>query len=72
MTGLVPGAVPPFGEPILGFELFADGKVGAEHGRVALNAGSLTHSIVMATADWIAVAQPKHFAFAMDDSGSPK
>jgi Ala-tRNA(Pro) deacylase len=69
LTGLVPGAVPPFGEPILGFELFADDTVGAEHGRVAFNAGLLTHSMVMARADWEAVAQPKHFDFARADSG---
>jgi len=65
LTGLAPGSVPPFGEPILGFELFADEGVGAEHGRVAFNAGSLTHSIVMATADWEAVAQPGKFPFAV-------
>jgi prolyl-tRNA editing enzyme YbaK/EbsC (Cys-tRNA(Pro) deacylase) len=70
LTGLVPGSVPPFGEPILSFELFADEAVGAEHGRVAFNAGALNHSIVMATADWEAVAQPKKFAFAMADSGA--
>lgn len=64
LTGLVPGSVPPFGEPILPFELFADAAVGAAHGKVAFNAGSLTHSIVMAAANWVAVARPKRFAFA--------
>lgn len=64
LTGLVPGSVPPFGEPILPFELYADEAVGAEHGRVAFNAGSLSHSIVMAAADWWRVAQPKRFTFA--------
>jgi Ala-tRNA(Pro) deacylase len=63
LTGLVPGSVPPFGPPILRFELFADESVGAEHGRVAFNAGSLTHSIVMATADWWSVAKPGRFRF---------
>ena len=63
LTGLVPGSVPPFGPPILPFELFADETVGAEHGRVAFNAGSLTHSIVMVTEDWWSVAKPKRFRF---------
>jgi len=45
-TGLVPGAVPPFGEPILPFELFADLSIGAAHDKVAFNAGALTVSIV--------------------------
>jgi Ala-tRNA(Pro) deacylase len=64
LTGLVPGSVPPFGPPILPFELFADETVGAEHGRVAFNAGSLTHSIVMAAEDWWNVAEPKRLRFA--------
>jgi len=64
LTGLVPGSVPPFGEPILPFELFADVGVGLAHSRVAFNAGSLTDSVVMASADWERVAQPRRFAFA--------
>jgi Ala-tRNA(Pro) deacylase len=63
-TGLVPGAVPPFGPPILPFELFADVDVGVRHGRVAFNAGSLTDSIILSAADWERAAQPSRFAFA--------
>jgi prolyl-tRNA editing enzyme YbaK/EbsC (Cys-tRNA(Pro) deacylase) len=63
LTGLVPGSVPPFGAPILPFELFADTAVGTAYGRVAFNAGSLTHSIIMSAADWVAIAQPKRFQF---------
>jgi len=63
-TGLVPGSVPPFGEPILPFELWADVAVGAEHGRVAFNAGLLTDSIIVATADWERAARPQRFAFS--------
>jgi prolyl-tRNA editing enzyme YbaK/EbsC (Cys-tRNA(Pro) deacylase) len=64
LTGLVPGSVPPFGEPILPFRLYADSGVGASHDRVAFNAGSLAHSSVMAAADWQTVARPERFAFA--------
>src|SRR4051812_34231885 len=67
LTGLVPGSVPPFGRPVLPFELFADVAVGAEHGRVAFNAGSLTDSIIMATADWESLARPRRFTFAQAD-----
>ena len=63
LVGLVPGAVPPFGEPILPFELYADEGVGAA-GKVAFNAGSLTHSIIMAADDWAWVAAPVRFRFA--------
>ena len=58
LTGLVPGSVPPFGEPILPFELIADVAIGARYPHVAFNAGSLTDSIIMSAADWARVAQP--------------
>jgi len=64
LTGLVPGAVPPFGLPILPFELFADIEIGVRHDRVAFNAGSLTDSIILSAADWERIAQPARFAFA--------
>jgi len=55
LIGLVPGAVPPFGEPILPLPLIVDASVLANE-RIAFNAGSLTDSIVMATSDWQQVA----------------
>jgi prolyl-tRNA editing enzyme YbaK/EbsC (Cys-tRNA(Pro) deacylase) len=64
LTGLVPGSVPPFGEPILPFELYADQQIGVRHDRVAFNAGSLTTSIIMPAADWKRIAKPQVFAFA--------
>jgi len=64
LTGLVPGSVPPFGRPVLPFELFADPSVGATHGRVTFNAGSLTTSIILSTEDWVRAAKPTPFAFA--------
>ncbi|HEX7375657.1 MAG TPA: YbaK/EbsC family protein [Pirellulales bacterium] len=64
LTGLVPGSVPPFGSPILPFDLYADDFVGVTSGRVAFNAGSLTNSIIMSAADWDTVARPKRFSFA--------
>lgn len=57
MTGLVPGSVPPFGEPVLPFELFADVSMRDKH-RIAFNAGSLTNSILMNAEDWRNLAQP--------------
>ena len=49
--GLVPGSVPPFGEPILPLPLYVDRTVMAND-RIAFNAGSLTDSIIMARSDW--------------------
>ena len=66
-TGLVPGAVPPFGSPILPFELYADQSIGVHYDRVAFNAGSLTVSFVLAAADWELLAKPTRFGFAKRD-----
>lgn len=65
LTGLVPGSVPPFGRPVLPFELFADPSVGKAHGRVAFNAGSLTTSIILSIEDWVRAAKPRQFDFAI-------
>jgi len=67
MTGLVPGCVPPFGEPVLPFELYADVAVGEAFNRVAFNAGSLSHSIIMSATDWEQLAKPERFSFSRED-----
>ena len=64
LTGLVPGSLPPFGEPVLPFELYADTAIGVIENKVAFNAGSLTTSIVMKASDWKSIAQPRQFDFA--------
>jgi prolyl-tRNA editing enzyme YbaK/EbsC (Cys-tRNA(Pro) deacylase) len=63
-TGLVPGSVPPFGRPILPFDLFADPSI-RENVKIAFNAGALTESIIMAVEDYLQVAQPVIFPFAL-------
>jgi prolyl-tRNA editing enzyme YbaK/EbsC (Cys-tRNA(Pro) deacylase) len=55
LTGLVPGAVPPFGEPILPLPLYVDTSVLANE-RIAFNAGSLTDSVIMPVDDYRRVA----------------
>lgn len=64
LTGLVPGAVPPFGEPLLPFELYVDPST-LENERIAFNAGSLTDSIVMGVVDYRRLARPREFAFGL-------
>jgi prolyl-tRNA editing enzyme YbaK/EbsC (Cys-tRNA(Pro) deacylase) len=64
LTGLVPGSVPPFGRPILDFDLYVDGAI-TRNDRIAFNAGSLTDSIVMAVNDYLKVAQPQVIACAL-------
>jgi prolyl-tRNA editing enzyme YbaK/EbsC (Cys-tRNA(Pro) deacylase) len=63
LTGLVPGSVPPFGPPILPFELYADVSVTANE-KIAFNAGSLEDSIILRVEDWLRSARPEVFRFA--------
>ncbi|MCH2202724.1 MAG: hypothetical protein MK102_12195 [Fuerstiella sp.] len=62
-TGLVPGAVPPFGEPILPFPLHIDEHLNGNV-RVAFNAGMLTRSIILSGADYARVAKGQAGEFA--------
>jgi len=64
LTGLVPGSVPPFGEPILPFPLYVDPSV-LENERIAFNAGSLTDSVIMAVSDYRRLAKPEIVQFAL-------
>jgi len=70
MTGLVPGSLPPFGEPVLPFALHADASL-ARGERIAFNAGSLCHSIILSTADWLRVARPRLLEYALPASAAP-
>ncbi len=55
LTGLEPGSVPPFGPPILSLPLVADPAL-LDNEKIAFNAGSLTNSIIMSSADYRRVA----------------
>jgi Ala-tRNA(Pro) deacylase len=63
LTGLVPGSVPPFGRPILPFDLYVDESI-LKNERIAFNAGSLTDSIIMQTADYLRIAAATVFSFS--------
>lgn len=65
LTGLVPGSVPPFGPPVLDLPLVADPAL-LESDRVAFNAGSLTTSIIMASADYERVSVAQWLSFAVE------
>ncbi len=63
MTGLEPGSVPPFGEPVLSLPLFADPSIDRRQYMV-FTAGSRTTSVRMPTADYRRIARPRMFPFA--------
>ena len=65
MTHLVPGSVPPFGEPILPFKLYIDARI-ERNEKVAFNAGSLTDSVIMQQQDYLKIANGTIFDFTMD------
>ncbi len=71
LTGLVPGSVPPFGRPILPFDIFVDPSI-VSNERIAFNAGSLTDSIIMQTKDYLPLAQGTVFAFSISAQESPE
>ncbi|MBX7104871.1 MAG: hypothetical protein K1X57_12370 [Gemmataceae bacterium] len=70
LTGLVPGCVPPFGRPILDFDLYVDPAILAND-RIAFNAGSLTDSIIMSVEDWKRLANPIELAMAQPNTPAP-
>lgn len=63
LTGLVPGSVPPFGPPILPIPLFIDHSI-QENEKIAFNAGSLTDSVILKTAEYLTVVQAEQFLFS--------
>ncbi|MGB5106049.1 MAG: YbaK/EbsC family protein [Candidatus Zixiibacteriota bacterium] len=65
-TGLVPGSVPPFGFPILPFDLYVDKSI-LNNEKIAFNAGSLTDSIVMRVSDYLKVADATVLEFSKDN-----
>lgn len=64
-TGLVPGSVPPFGRPILPFDLYVDPSIVANE-RIAFNAGTLTDSVIMSVRDYLELARPTVLSFTME------
>jgi Ala-tRNA(Pro) deacylase len=66
LTGLTPGCIPPFGHPVLDLPLYVDQSI-VDNAQIAFSAGRHTISIVMATADYLAVARPEAvLAFGRD------
>ena len=63
LTGLPPGSVPPFGEPILPFRLCVDPSL-LDNDEIAFNAGSLTDSMFVKVAEYREVVRTEVFRFA--------
>ncbi len=61
-TGLVSGSVPPFGKPILPYQLHVDPSL-LENKQISFNAGSLTDSITLTLDDYMSIADANVFQF---------
>ena len=66
LTGLTPGAVPPFGS-LFAMETVCDPGL-ADNPRINFNAGSHRHSVQMSYADWVALEQPRLVPIATPDT----
>jgi Ala-tRNA(Pro) deacylase len=66
LTGLESGAVPPLGRPILPFDLYLDPAI-LDNQRIAFNADGRDASVIMPTEDYLRVARPTIFRFALID-----
>jgi len=65
LTGLPPGAIPPFGR-LFGLATFCDGRL-ADAGGINFNAGDRAISVAMDFADYVAVERPSLGTFARAD-----
>lgn len=65
LTSLVPGSVPPFGEPFFNLELFIDESL-TNNEKIAFNAGSLTNSIIMKMDDYLKIVHASFFKFSVE------
>lgn len=63
LTGLVPGQVPPIGEPLLPLPLVADVSVWSRP-TLSFTCGTHTDSLTLDLATWEDLAQPRKLSFA--------
>lgn len=62
VTGVVPGCVPPFGNPVLPLELYVDSSF-QDRGKIAFNPGMLTYSHILDFSDYQRIANATFFSF---------
>jgi prolyl-tRNA editing enzyme YbaK/EbsC (Cys-tRNA(Pro) deacylase) len=62
LTGLVPGTVPPFGEPVLPFPLYVDTFLTMQP-QIAFTAGRGDRSLLLAMPDYLRLARPRVLSF---------
>ena len=64
LTGLVPGCVPPFGQPLMPYPVYVDSSFADRRDDMVFTAGRLDRSIALAVPDYLACADARLFPFA--------
>jgi Ala-tRNA(Pro) deacylase len=64
LAGVVKGALPPFGVPLIPYDHYVDNKL-KDNTEIAFNAGVLTLSVVMDMQDYIRLVNPTWCDFAI-------
>ncbi len=65
LAGVVKGALPPFGPPVLPFDLYLDRSI-LSNEKIAFNAGILTKSIIISVSDYLKLVNPVICDFSKD------
>ena len=63
VAGVVKGAMPPFGYPVLPLDLYVDLSI-TKNSKIAFNAGVLTKSLIIDVSDYLKIANPTICEFA--------
>lgn len=63
LTGLVPGSVPPLGQPFFDLELFIDESI-TQNEKIAFNAASLENSLIIKVKDYLKITGGKIIKFS--------
>ncbi len=65
LAGVVKGALPPFGPPVLPFDLYLDRSI-LQNEKIAFNAGILTKSFIISVKDYLRLVKPQICDFSKD------
>lgn len=65
LAGVEKGALPPFGYPILPFDLYLDRSI-LQNEKIAFNAGILTKSLIISVSDYLKLVKPQICDFAKE------
>ena len=65
LAGVEKGALPPFGPPVLPFDLYLDRSI-LENEKIAFNAGILTKSFIILVEDYLKLVKPFICDFSKD------